>query len=527
MKRYLKRGFLKAGAWADGVFGPTLNPLSQLGALGFFFYWIVAASGIYLYIVFDTSITGVYASIEYLTHDQWYLGGILRSFHRYASDAMVLFMSLHILHEYSFDRYKGARAFSWFTGIPVLWLLYAAGISGYWLVWDELAQYIAIGTAEWLDWLPFFGEPVARNFMTPDAMDDRFFSLLIFMHIFLPLFLLFVLWLHIQRISKPKINPPRVLAFSMMGMLLVLSIIYPAISHEAADLAMVPGELRIDWFYLAIYPLLDKIPAGFMWAIAIGATVGLVGMAWNPRFKRPGTALVNLESCNGCERCMNDCPYAAIEMVPRTDGRPFAREPQVDVSNCVGCGICVGACPTSMPFRTAAPLVPGIDLEDRLLAGLRDEIDALALNEAPQVIAFNCQYNTSLSAGAEGGVPDGVSLVTLPCIGMLPPPFVDYVLSRGKAKGVFMAGCGTSDCENRLGAQWSADRLARKRDPYLRSRVPAERLATFWPGAADPRGVRAELEAFASKVAALPQLKATAKTPIAHRLDKATEEVSS
>lgn len=525
MKRYLKRGFLKAGAWADDAFGPDLNPLSQLGALGFFFYWIVAVSGIYLYIVFDTSVTGVYESIEYLTHDQWYLGGIMRSFHRYASDAMVLFMSLHILHEYSFDRFKGARAFSWFTGVPILWLLYAAGISGYWLVWDELAQYIAIGTAEWLDWLPFFGEPVARNFLTPDAMDDRFFSLLIFMHIFLPLFLLFVMWLHIQRISKPKINPPRYLAFGMMAMMLVLSLAYPAVSHNAADLAKVPGELRIDWFYLIFYPLLDRIPAGFMWALAIGASVGLVGMALDPRFKRPGTARINLESCNGCERCMNDCPYAAIDMQRRTDGQPFALEPVVNASKCVGCGICVGACPTSMPFRTATPLIPGIDLEDRKLAELRDEVDALAANENPQVIAFNCQYNTNF----DSGVPEGVSLVSLPCIGMLPPAFIDYVLSRSKAKGVFLTGCGTTDCENRLGTQWSADRLARKRDPYLRTRVPEERLETFWSAAADPVGVRSALEGFTSRVAQMPDLKRhrqALKKGLGASSEKAEEEVA-
>ena len=33
------------------AFGPRWNPLYQLGALGFFYYWIVAVSGIYLYIV--------------------------------------------------------------------------------------------------------------------------------------------------------------------------------------------------------------------------------------------------------------------------------------------------------------------------------------------------------------------------------------------------------------------------------------------------------------------------------------------
>jgi ferredoxin/coenzyme F420-reducing hydrogenase delta subunit len=518
VKRFLKAGFLKADVWGEKNFGPSLNPFSQLGGLAFFFYWIVAVSGIYLYIVFDTSITGVYESIEYLTHDQWYLGGIMRSFHRYASDAMVLFMSLHILHEFSFDRYKGARAFSWFTGVPVLWLLYAAGISGYWLVWDELAQYIAIGTAEWLDWLPIFGEPVARNFLTPDSIDDRFFSLLIFMHIFLPLFLLAILWLHIQRISKPKINPPKVLAFSLMGSMLLLSLVFPAVSHEAADLAKVPGDIKIDWFYLIIYPMLDHVPAGFMWALAIGGSIGLVGMAIDPRFKRPGTAVVHLESCNGCERCMDDCPYAAISMEPRTDGQPFAREPVVKESNCVGCGICVGACPTSMPFRTATALLPGIDLAGRELAGLRDEIDALAKEEMPKVIAFNCQFNKAF----DKEVPGGVSVVTLPCIGMLPPPFVDYVLSRSKASGVFLAGCGTSDCENRLGTQWQDERIARKRDPYLRARVPQERLATLWSASTNKHSARSQLQDFVSKIEALPPLK-DAKTALKEKL--ALEEV--
>ena len=33
----------------DRAFGPELNPMHQLGALGWFFYWIVIASGVYLY----------------------------------------------------------------------------------------------------------------------------------------------------------------------------------------------------------------------------------------------------------------------------------------------------------------------------------------------------------------------------------------------------------------------------------------------------------------------------------------------
>ena len=49
-------------------------------------------------------------------------GGIMRSFHRYASDALVLVAMLHLLREYLLDRMRGARWLAWFTGVPLLWL---------------------------------------------------------------------------------------------------------------------------------------------------------------------------------------------------------------------------------------------------------------------------------------------------------------------------------------------------------------------------------------------------------------------
>ena len=67
----LRRGFDLAEAMLGAVFPPHWNPLLNLGALGFFFYWIITASGIYVYIFFDTGLTEAYDSIEYMTHDQW------------------------------------------------------------------------------------------------------------------------------------------------------------------------------------------------------------------------------------------------------------------------------------------------------------------------------------------------------------------------------------------------------------------------------------------------------------------------
>ena len=503
LKRGLRAGFLQAEAILDRVFPPRWNPLYHLGSLGFFYYWVVAVSGIYVYILFDTGTTEAYASVEYMTHEQWYLGGVMRSLHRYASDGMVLMMAVHILREFSLDRLRGPHWFTWLTGVPIFWLVIASGITGYWLVWDVLAQYVAVVSTEWLDWLPIFGEPVARNFLSQATLDDRFFSLLTFIHIAVPLILLFVLWIHLMRVSRPKINPNRGLAAGTMLMLLVLSFVKPATSQGPADLGTVPAVVDLDWFYLAGYPLVDVWSKGAVWGFAATITILLAALPWLPPKKRVPVAEVNLDNCNGCTRCAEDCPYGAVTMQPRSDGKPFEREAVVNPALCVSCGICAGACPTSMPFRKASALVPGIDLPHRTVRELREQVEAAsaALGEArPRVLVFGCDN----AARAEALRGEGVAAVSLPCVSALPPAFIDYVLSRDLAEGVVLAGCREEVCYYRFGVTWTQQRLDGERDPQLRARVPRERLTTVWAGPADQRYLAESVAAFRAEVATLP-----------------------
>jgi len=43
-----------------------------------------------------------------------------------------------------------------------------------------------------------------------------------------------------------------------------------------------------------------------------------------------------------------------------------------------------------------------------------------------------------------------------------------------------MAGCAGGNCQYRFGAQWTEQRIARQRDPQLRKRVDADRVALAW-----------------------------------------------
>ncbi|RLA53521.1 MAG: cytochrome b/b6-like protein, partial [Gammaproteobacteria bacterium] len=128
MKILMKRGFNALDSLLSKAFTPAWNPMYQLGALSFFYFWIVAVTGVYLFIFFETSTAGAHASMEYISVKQWYLGGIIRSFHRYASAAMGVCVTVHLLREYARDRYSGVRWFSWVSGIPLLWLLFASAI---------------------------------------------------------------------------------------------------------------------------------------------------------------------------------------------------------------------------------------------------------------------------------------------------------------------------------------------------------------------------------------------------------------
>ncbi len=489
--RALERG-------ADRICGAGDNPLRQLGALGFLLFWLIAASGIYLYIFFDTDLAGAHASIERLTHGQWWAGGVMRSLHRYASDAFVVVIGLHLVRELLLGRFYGFRWFSWVSGVPTLWLAAASGVIGYWLVWDEVAQFVGIAVTEWFGALPGFGPALVRNFIADEAMTDRMFSLLVFLHIGVPLALLLAMWIHVQRLTRPATMATRALTAWAFASLLALSLAWPALSQPPADLARVPLRVPIDWFYLAPLAAIYEATSLVVWAVVLGATLLLAAAPWLVRVPRPAAAKVDPDNCNGCTRCFADCPYSAIVMAPHPSGR--GQIAVVSDDFCAGCGICAGACPTATPFRSGDRLGTGIDLPSLPVEALRAELarkleaaggespgTAGATPTARPIVVFAC---------AEGAIPSSASdLITidLVCAGMLPPSFIDYALRRGAA-GVVIASCPPDDCGYRFGARWTAERVRGEREPRLRAGVERDHVEVVFASREDQGVLGASLE---------------------------------
>ncbi len=495
MKSLLKKLMNRLDSLFSLAFTPAWNPMYQLGALSFYFYWIVAITGIALFVFFETSISGAHESIEYLTVQQWYFGGVMRSFHRYASAAMGVTVTLHLLREFAMDRYSGVRWFSWVSGIPLLWLLFASAIGGYWLVWDIQAQYIAQTTADWFDWLPIMVDPMANNFLNETSLSDRFFSLLVFLHIGIPLALLLGMFIHIKRISNARSNPAKGLALGTLLALLAVSLFRPALSQAPADLDLAVTEVGLDWVYLNPYPLIQNWGPGPTWALLVGFSTLLTLLPFLPS-KRPAqgpVAVVDPDNCNGCGWCLADCPYEAISMKEH-DYKPGHQQSVVDPNLCISCGICAGACPSSSPFRHVDELETGISIPGFHIKELLSltEKKLAALGGGTRIMVYGCDHGTRV----EEAEANDVATISMPCSALVPPAFIDYVLRKDLAEGVMVTGCCEGDCHYRLGNTWMDQRFSAARMPILRTRVPRERVRVRWLGAQGTASLGREISDF-------------------------------
>ncbi len=508
--RPLDAAFQRLDQWVQRWLPSDLNPFAQTGAIANTTFIIAAISGVVLLIWYSTSVHQAHASVVAMTEAP-FTSGLVRSIHRYSSDACIFFVMVHALKLFAARRFGGARWLAWVTGLVSLGTLWFVGWTGYWLVWDTRAQRVALGTARMLDALPIFADPLSRSFLTDQSINSLLFFVIFFVHMLVPLAMGVPLWLHITRLSRSKFLTQKRMTFWVLGSLLLMSLLLPADVEAAARMSVEPSAFAMDWWYLMPLAFTDRLGAGALWALVLVSGVLLFPVPWLLVRGRARPAEVVPARCNACEKCYQDCPYDAISMQPRTDDQPYAAVALVDPSKCVGCGICAGSCDSA-----GVGVWWFSEIEQRKRMDRQIE-DAAKTGDAP-LLALVCAESAGATldidaTGACSQLP-GYRVVRVPCAGWIHPLTVERAVRRG-ARGVLVVACGPGGCMYREGGVWTAQRLGGKREPSLRTdKVAAEQVRLVELFRTEPGRLRDEAQAFARGAApltpaSLPGLRAT------------------
>ncbi len=472
--RRLERVTIRAEQPVNKMVGSArLNPLYHTGTIAVFLFVVVFITGIYLTMFFQFGFEASYDAVGRLENNA--VGRLMRAAHRYASVALVVTSLLHGWRTLVQDRFRGARWLAWISGIWMMAMIWFVGVTGYWLIWDERAQVLNEILTRALDGTTLGLDFLLDNLLTPAAGSGwPFLLLLLFVHIILSLVIGLLFWYHVKRLNQPKLFPPR-FWMSIIGVtIVILSILWPVGMLPALDNSLMPSSFPVDPFYLFLFPAGLHLSPVLVWGGFLVIGVILTAIPWIRGRKPLQPISIDPDRCTGCTLCVVDCPYRALEMIPRDDDSKYRQIAVLIPDRCVSCGICIGSCSDDAMSLDGEP-VDDLTIEVRRLA---------AMGDSPRIV-FTCERHAlhgaadTLALQETDEHADAAYVIPLPCIGMAHTGLAIEALEAG-AGDVQFIGCPPADCANRDGNTWVQERLDRVRVPRLKKSYVDAPIRSDW-----------------------------------------------
>ncbi len=503
----------RALSWLDSWIGRWLpesyNPLAQTGRCANYALIVAVVTGVWLLLWYSPSTQFAYSSLQAIEGRT--LGGWVRAMHRYSSDLAMFLVLVHALRMFLSRKFAGARWLPWVSGIGLAVLVWFIGWTGYWLVWDQPAREVAIASMRLLDLIPIFGEPLTRLYVADRLVPSLLFFVVFFTHMLLPLMIAVGLMVHLLRINRARLLPGRGMMLALTLAMAVASLLIPAPLDGPAEMAVKPEAFTVDAWYLTPLAITLRLQGSAPWLLIALAILFAAAIPWifARRIRKTDTAealsgqaptvpwqtFVNQSRCHACTQCVQDCPFDAVHIVPRTDGKPFEGRALVDPARCVGCAVCVGSCDSE---AMSLPWFDTVGEENRMLATVEKNKDA----QGAVWVAF-------VAADIDGGwshidrekwqqLLPGYHIEAVPTASWVRPKFVEKLLCNG-TRGVLVVRDGRNESAARDGNQWVTLRLQGARTPHFRAKRAGDNAESWWVWDFDrslPELLRKQADAF-------------------------------
>lgn len=299
----------------------NLNFWYFFGSLSLFTFFLQVVTGIWLTLFYIPTPEEAFNSIEIIMRDIPY-GWLLRYLHSTGASIFFILIYAHIFRSLLYGSYKKPRELVWLLGVCLYIILLLEAFLGYLLPWGQTSYWASqIGTSL-LDSIPKIGPTLTlwvrgNNVVSGETL-HRFFT---FHVIAIPLFLIFLIRLHLIALHKVGCNNPDGISipakpclntetlfkvpfhpyytikevYALLIFLIIFSIIVffipemhgyflEANNFIPADPLLTPSHIQPLWYLAPFYGVLCVIPNKSLGILIMGAVLFiLLGLPWLDR----------------------------------------------------------------------------------------------------------------------------------------------------------------------------------------------------------------------------------------------------
>ena len=226
-----------------------------------FLFMVECISGVFLMIYYHPTIAEAFENVRFITNIVPY-GWLIRGVHFWGSHLLIALTFLHLLQTFIKGGYKPPREMVWISGVVLLLLSLAFGLTGYLLPWNQISYWASTVVTEVPMAFPYIGhyiKIIARGGENVSQVTlTRFFT----MHVtVLPALTTVFIVLHFLPIRKyliPKDLLTYLIAILLcFALLLSLATLSPAPIHDQADPYHTPKRVKAEWYFLAGQEVLE------------------------------------------------------------------------------------------------------------------------------------------------------------------------------------------------------------------------------------------------------------------------------
>ena len=269
------------------------------GGITLFLFVIQVMTGVLLLLYYRPTPTEAYESVQFIMTKAPF-GWLVRSIHSWSANLMILAAFIHMFSVVFLHSYRKPRELTWLSGMALLGLALAFGFSGYLLPWNKVAYFATKVGTDMAEAVPLIGEYLARFLRGGKEVGGGTLTRFFGFHVaVLPGITTVLLLVHLALVQRHGMSSPpwirgsnlpqmkffpnfflrELMAwYAALAILGILAALFPWELGEKADpFAPAPAGIRPEWYFLAPFYTLKKIPSHI--GRFEGELLGLLGFA--------------------------------------------------------------------------------------------------------------------------------------------------------------------------------------------------------------------------------------------------------